>query len=75
LKGYDEPEILLYPLSRNCLIGPEPGQLAEYQAYTNCSNVRCGPKLRKLFVAALPPERTWVKQLEYGSNGPQTVIP
>jgi hypothetical protein len=25
LKGYDEPEILLYPLSRNCLIGPEPG--------------------------------------------------
>lgn len=26
LKGYDIPEILLYPLSRNCLIGAEAGQ-------------------------------------------------
>jgi len=26
LKGYDEPEILLYPLSRYCLIGAEAGQ-------------------------------------------------
>ena len=26
---YDKPEILPYPLSRNCLIGAEPGQFAQ----------------------------------------------
>ena len=33
LKGYDEPEILLYPLSRNCLIGAEPGHHKLARAY------------------------------------------